>query len=94
MKKNMNETNADNLLTDKKLLKLYFARDKDLKLLTTQELKILKLYYGLEDGHMKSLIRVGEKLNLSRERIRQIKYKAMRKIIFFLIPSLHDIDTP
>jgi RNA polymerase nonessential primary-like sigma factor len=48
--------------------------------LTTQEQQVLSLRFGLEDGNPLSLQKVGECLNISRERVRQIQKKAMREL--------------
>lgn len=48
--------------------------------LTPREARILRLRYGLWDGHAHTLREVGEKLGLTRERIRQIEAKAKRKL--------------
>lgn len=68
-----------------KLLELYLIKDKEFNILTARERKVLSLYYGL-DGHPKgTLTSIGEYFCLSRERIRQIIYKAIKKITTFLI---------
>ena len=51
-----------------------------LKTLTPREEKVLCLRYGLTDGKMHTLEEVGEKFNVTRERIRQIEAKALRKL--------------
>ncbi len=51
-----------------------------LKNLTEREVKILELRYGLVDGREHTLEEVGEKFNVTRERIRQIELKAIRKL--------------
>jgi RNA polymerase primary sigma factor len=48
--------------------------------LTAREARILRLRYGLHDGQARSLKQVGEKLALSRERIRQIEREALAKL--------------
>ena len=45
--------------------------------LTPQQREVLTLRYGLEDGHELSLAKVGERLNLSRERVRQLERQAL-----------------
>jgi RNA polymerase primary sigma factor len=42
--------------------------------------KILKLRYGLEDGEALTLKQIGEKIGLTRERVRQIEHDALRKL--------------
>ena len=51
-----------------------------LKTLTPREEKVLSLRFGLEDGHPRTLEEVGREFNVTRERIRQIEAKALRKI--------------
>ncbi|MCL2508064.1 MAG: RNA polymerase sigma factor RpoD [Oscillospiraceae bacterium] len=51
-----------------------------LKTLTSREEKVLALRFGLEDGHPHTLEEVGREFNVTRERIRQIEAKALRKL--------------
>ena len=51
-----------------------------LKTLTSREEQVLRLRYGLEDGKVHTLEEVGEAFQVTRERIRQIESKALRKI--------------
>ncbi len=48
--------------------------------LTEREQKVLKLRFGLEDGSARTLEEVGKKFDVTRERIRQIEAKALRKL--------------
>ena len=48
--------------------------------LTPREEQVLKLRFGLNDGHEHTLEEVGKKFNVTRERIRQIESKALRKL--------------
>ena len=48
--------------------------------LTEREQKVLTLRFGLEDGRARTLEEVGKELNVTRERIRQIEAKALRKL--------------
>ncbi len=48
--------------------------------LTPREEQVLKLRFGLEDGRMRTLEEVGSVFNITRERIRQIEAKALRKL--------------
>ena len=45
--------------------------------LTPQQREVLSLRFGLEDGNELSLAKVGERLNLSRERVRQLEHQAL-----------------
>lgn len=51
-----------------------------LKTLTPREESVLKLRFGLEDGRTRTLEEVGKEFNITRERIRQIEAKALRKL--------------
>lgn len=51
-----------------------------LKTLTPRESKVLSLRFGLEDGHPRTLEEVGSQFGVTRERIRQIEAKALRKL--------------
>lgn len=48
--------------------------------LTEREEKVLRLRFGLEDGRTRTLEEVGKEFNVTRERIRQIEAKALRKL--------------
>ena len=50
-----------------------------LKTLTPREEKVLRLRFGLEDGRTRTLEEVGKEFNVTRERIRQIEAKALRR---------------
>ena len=51
-----------------------------LKGLTPREEKVLRLRFGLDDGRTRTLEEVGKEFNVTRERIRQIEAKALRKM--------------
>jgi RNA polymerase primary sigma factor len=51
-----------------------------LSTLTPREAKVLRLRYGLDDGKARTLEEVGREFNVTRERIRQIEAKALRKL--------------
>ncbi|BDA66463.1 RpoD subfamily RNA polymerase sigma 70 subunit [Calothrix sp. PCC 7716] len=48
--------------------------------LTTQQREVISLRYGLADGQSMTLARIGEMLNISRERVRQIEREALTKL--------------
>ena len=51
-----------------------------LSTLTAREQKVLRLRFGLDDGRARTLEEVGKEFNVTRERIRQIEAKALRKL--------------
>ena len=51
-----------------------------LSTLTPREEKVLKLRFGIEDGRTRTLEEVGKQFHVTRERIRQIEAKALRKL--------------
>jgi RNA polymerase primary sigma factor len=63
---------AQNLLAEKV--------DQILSTLTPREARILRLRFGLQDGHAYTLKEVGAKFGLTRERIRQIERQALRRL--------------
>jgi RNA polymerase primary sigma factor len=69
---------------DKNLINesLAFEIERALNTLSTREAKVLKLYFGLGMKHPYTLEEIGEELSLTRERVRQIKEKAIRRIQF------------
>lgn len=54
--------------------------DRTLEGLTPREMEVIRLYYGLNGSHSHSLEEIGEKFDLTRERVRQIKEKAVRRL--------------
>ena len=54
--------------------------DEVLSTLTPRERRVLQLRFGLEDGRSRTLEEVGKEFNVTRERIRQIEAKALRKL--------------
>ena len=62
---------------------MWFLReqlDEVLDTLTDREENVLRLRFGLDDGKMRTLEDVGKVFNVTRERIRQIEAKALRKL--------------
>ncbi len=54
--------------------------ERALSTLTEREAEIIRLYYGLNGTHPFTLEEIGEKLNLTRERVRQIKEKSIKRL--------------
>ena len=48
--------------------------------LTDREQQVIRMRFGLEDGHPRTLEEVGREFHVTRERIRQIETKALRKL--------------
>ncbi|MFC1492913.1 RNA polymerase sigma factor RpoD/SigA [candidate division KSB1 bacterium] len=67
----------DNILMQESLKK---EVDRALSTLTRREAEVVKLYFGLEQEHPLTLEEIGEQFNLTRERVRQIKEKAIRRL--------------
>jgi len=76
--------NPDTPSPDKNLINesLAFEIERALCSLSPREAKVLKLYFGLGMKHPFTLEEIGEELKLTRERVRQIKEKAIKRIQF------------
>jgi len=76
--------NPDTPSPDKNLINesLAWEIERALTSLSPREAKVLKLYFGLGMKHPFTLEEIGEELNLTRERVRQIKEKAIKRIQF------------
>jgi RNA polymerase primary sigma factor len=61
---------------------LAYEIERALSTLSNRESKVLKLYFGLGMKHPYTLEEIGEELSLTRERVRQIKEKAIKRIQF------------
>ena len=73
---------SENPTPDETLLNESLNREieRALSSLTEREAKIVRLYYGLNNKHPFTLEEIGEKINLTRERVRQIKEKAIKRL--------------
>ncbi len=69
-------------LPDKDLMKESLKNEVSnvLSTLTEREAEVIKLYFGIEGDHSATLEEIGERFNLTRERVRQIKEKALRNL--------------
>jgi RNA polymerase primary sigma factor len=56
------------------------AADTALRVLSRREAEVIRLRYGLAEHAEHTLAEIGEKFGLSRERIRQIEFSAMKKL--------------
>jgi RNA polymerase primary sigma factor len=54
--------------------------ERSLETLTPREADVVRLYFGLGDQHPMTLEEIGETFDLTRERVRQIKEKAIRRL--------------
>jgi RNA polymerase primary sigma factor len=54
--------------------------ERSLKTLTSREADVIRLYFGLNGEHPLTLEEIGERFDLTRERVRQIKEKAIRRL--------------
>ena len=54
--------------------------ERALATLTKREAEVVKLYFGIGQEHPLTLEEIGERFNLTRERVRQIKEKAIRRL--------------
>jgi RNA polymerase primary sigma factor len=75
---------SDTPSPDKNLINesLAYEIERALSTLSPREAKVLKLYFGLGMKHPFTLEEIGEELSLTRERVRQIKEKAIKRIQF------------
>lgn len=73
---NNDVTPDSQLITDSLSMEVQRA----LSTLTTREAEVLSLYFGLNNSTSMTLEEIGEKFNLTRERVRQIKEKATRRL--------------
>jgi RNA polymerase sigma factor (sigma-70 family) len=87
-------THADSLASetedlDRELIRVEHQKaiGQALKNLTDRECQVLRLRFGLEDGHERNLAEVGRILDISRERVRQIEQVSLRKLRSRLTPE-------
>jgi len=73
---------ADGEMPEDRVAKNLLREDLEsvLNTLNPRERDVLRLRYGLDDGRMKTLEEIGQIFNVTRERIRQIEAKALRKL--------------
>ncbi len=73
---------TDTPTTDNRLLNESLGQEikRSLSTLQSKERDVLNLYYGLGQNHSFTLEEIGSKFNLTRERVRQIKEKAIRRL--------------
>jgi RNA polymerase primary sigma factor len=74
---NDSEPNPDNELINESLSK---EVERALSTLTQREAEVIRLYFGIGVEHSLTLEEIGEKFDLTRERVRQIKEKAIRRL--------------
>ena len=74
--------NDDNPVTDSSLMKESLAKEiqRSLSTLTEKERDVVNLFYGIGMNHGLTLEEIGTKFDLTRERVRQIKEKAIRRL--------------
>ncbi|MBX2842737.1 MAG: RNA polymerase sigma factor RpoD/SigA [Flammeovirgaceae bacterium] len=74
--KNIDTTDKDLAYTNS----LQIETERALSTLTSREQQVLRMSFGIGGDHPKSLEQIGEELGLTRERVRQIKEKAIKKL--------------
>jgi RNA polymerase primary sigma factor len=67
---------VDNLMTDSLRMEI----ERSLSALSGREADVIRLYFGLNGNQPHTLEEVGQKFDLTRERVRQIKEKAIRRM--------------
>ena len=82
--------NEDASIPDKELLtdSLRKEIERALNKLTPREADIIRFYFGLNGKHMHTLTEIGDELNLSIERVRQIKVKSINKLKYTMIGTV------
>jgi RNA polymerase nonessential primary-like sigma factor len=82
------DTELSDLLEDEGLTPVNYTTQESLRQdldnllaeLTPQQREVIQLRFGLEDGNELSLAKVGQRLNLSRERVRQLEHQALAQL--------------
>lgn len=69
---------APDLSVEKQFMRLHIRNL--LSILNPKERKIIRLRFGIEDGHQKSLSEIGDVFGLSKERVRQLESRALYKL--------------
>ncbi|HXP52031.1 MAG TPA: sigma-70 family RNA polymerase sigma factor, partial [Bacteroidia bacterium] len=74
--------NQDSPRADSTLIKESLKREieRSLSTLNEREIEVIKLFFGLDVPHPLTLEEIGAKFDLTRERVRQIKEKAIRRL--------------
>jgi RNA polymerase primary sigma factor len=73
----INESNPESSMMAESLVK---EVQRALATLTIREADVISLYFGLNNKHSMTLEEIADKFNLTRERVRQIKEKATRRL--------------
>ncbi|ADL53117.1 sigma-70 family RNA polymerase sigma factor [Clostridium cellulovorans] len=79
---NFGDPGSKNYSIDSNIIKEELSHDLNevLKTLNEREQHVLRMRFGLDDGEMKTLEQIGNHFNVTRERIRQIESKALKKL--------------
>jgi RNA polymerase primary sigma factor len=75
-------TDEDNPAPDTAMMNksLHMEIERSLHTLTVREADVLRLYFGIGKDHSLTLEEIGQRFDLTRERVRQIKEKALRRL--------------
>ncbi|MEJ0032782.1 MAG: RNA polymerase sigma factor RpoD/SigA [Bacteroidota bacterium] len=76
----LSDANASNPESEMMVQSLVQEVQRSLSTLTTREADVISLYFGLNQKQAMTLEEIGDKFNLTRERVRQIKEKATRRL--------------
>lgn len=78
----ISDNNMSDPFVQAEFMMLKEQMDEVLKILTEREQRVLRLRFGLEDGRTRTLEEIGVEFNVTRERIRQIEKRAIRRLRF------------